>query len=399
VLAAFSNSETWNLPIVKSTITERLMRRFAAAGTRQDLSYCARLLALAPGPQHVKRLMAGFESAYAGRPLTGLPPELVEALAKYSGESITLGLRRGKTQAISGALRILDDSRADRAKQLQILQTLGEVRLPVAAPAMLRLVRESSDNALRSAALNALTGYDDPAIASAVIKACSNMSDDVLAAAQGLLVARRAWANEFVRAIEAGIIDSHGVPREIVEKLMLLGDPAINSVVTRLWGPSKPASSAELQAQIDRFAAVIRGGSGVPKPGKKVFEQQCARCHTLFSKGGKVGPDLTTFRRDDLDAMLLNIVNPSAEIREGFVSSVIASNDGRILSGVIVEQDKNVIILRDADGHDTTLDRKAIDALRPSKKSLMPEQLLDTLNAQQVRDLFAYLRSSQPLVD
>ena len=48
------------------------MRRFAAAGTRQDLSYCARLLALAPGPDHVKRLMAGFESAYAGRPLAGL---------------------------------------------------------------------------------------------------------------------------------------------------------------------------------------------------------------------------------------------------------------------------------------------------------------------------------------
>ena len=48
------------------------MRRFAAAGTRQDLSYCARLLALAPGPDHVKRLMAGFESAYAGRSLAGL---------------------------------------------------------------------------------------------------------------------------------------------------------------------------------------------------------------------------------------------------------------------------------------------------------------------------------------
>jgi len=30
--------------------------------------------------------------------------------------------------------------------------------------------------------------------------------------------------------------------------------------------------------------------------------------------------------------------------------------------------------------------------------SLMPEGLLDTFNDQQVRDLFAYLRSTQPLV-
>ncbi len=123
---------------------------------------------------------------------------------------------------------MLADSRADRTKQLQILQTLGEVRLPVAVPAMLRLACESSDNALRSAALNALTGYDDPAIAPAVIKACPSMTDDVLGAAQSLLVTRRTWANEFLAAIEAGTIDSHSVPREIVEKLLLLGDPTIN---------------------------------------------------------------------------------------------------------------------------------------------------------------------------
>ncbi len=97
--------------------------------------------------------------------------------------------------------------------------------------------------------------------------------------------------------------------------------------------------------------------------------------------------------------MLLNIVNPSAEIREGFAGSIVATTDGRILSGVIVEQDKNVVVLRDIEGHDTTLDRSVIDTMRPTEKSLMPEGLLDTLSAQQVRDLLAYLRSTQPLVD
>ena len=399
VMAAFSESELWNLPITKKTILERLMRRFAAAGTRQDLSQCARLLALAPGPGHVKSLMAGFESAYAGRSLAGLPPELVDALAKYSGDSITLGLRRGKSQAISDALRILADPNADRTKQLQILQTFGEVRLPVAVPVMLRLVCESSDNALRSAALIALTGYDDPTVPSAVIKACSSMPDDVLAAAQSMLASRRAWAHEFLKSIEASTIDAHSVPKEIVEKLALLGDPAINSTITHLWGPLKPVSTAEHHARIARFAAMIGEGSGIPKPGKQIFEQQCARCHSLFGRGGKLGPDLTTYRRDDLETMLLNIVNPSAEIREGFSGSIVASSDGRILSGVIVEQDKNVVILRDSDGHDAILDRTSIDAMRLAEKSLMPEGLLDNLPPQQVRDLFAYLRSTQPLVD
>ena len=118
---------------------------------------------------------------------------------------------------------------------------------------------------------------------------------------------------------------------------------------------------------------MIREGSGIPKPGKKIFEQQCARCHTLFGQGGKLGPDLTTYRRDDLETMLLNIVNPSAEIREGFAGSIVASTDGRILSGVIVEQDKNVVVLRDSDGHDATLDRDSIDAMRPARSRSCPK--------------------------
>jgi putative heme-binding domain-containing protein len=144
---------------------------------------------------------------------------------------------------------------------------------------------------------------------------------------------------------------------------------------------------------------VVREGSGIPKPGKKIFELQCARCHALFGQGGKVGPDLTTYKRDDLDTMLVNIVNPSAEIREGFIGSVVAMSDGRILSGVIVDQDKNVVVIRDTNGHDATLNREGIDTMRPGPSSLMPEGLLDQLTGQEVRDLFAYLRSTQPLID
>ena len=99
------------------------------------------------------------------------------------------------------------------------------------------------------------------------------------------------------------------------------------------------------------------------------------RCHTLFSKGGKVGPDLTTYRRDDLETMLLNIVNPSAEIREGFATHIVSMTDGRVLSGIVVEQDKNVVVLRGSDGKDVVLARAEIDAMRPAASSIMPEGL------------------------
>jgi putative membrane-bound dehydrogenase-like protein len=399
VLAMFEDRSVWGLPIARTTVLERLMRRFAAAGTRPDLNRCARLLAMAPGPDHVKRLMAGFEAAYAGRSLAGLPPDLAEALARNSGQSLTIGLRQGKPEALAEALHLLADERADRSKQIQLLQVLGEVRRPACIPVVIRLACESPDNALRSAALAALAGYNDPAIPAEVLKAYPNMSDDVLAAAQGLLASRRVWAGQFLGVIEARTIDPQTVPREVVEKLLLLGDARLTDRAARLFGPIQPSTSSELRAEVDRLAAVVGAGSGVPKPGKAIFERQCARCHTLFGQGGKVAPDLTTYRRDDLDGMLLNIVNPGAEIREGYATSIIATTEGRVLSGIVIEQDKNVVILRGDDGKDAAIARDEIDAIKTSPKSIMPEGLLKGLGDQDVRDLFAYLRSTQPLID
>lgn len=70
-----------------------------------------------------------------------------------------------------------------------------------------------------------------------------------------------------------------------------------------------------------------------------------------------------------------------------------------MLSGILVEQDKNVVVLRGSEGNDVVIARADIDAMRPSPASIMPEGLLKDLNDQQVRDLFAYLRSTQPLID
>ena len=73
--------------------------------------------------------------------------------------------------------------------------------------------------------------------------------------------------------------------------------------------------------------------------------------------------------------------------------------DGRVLSGIVVEQDKNVVVLRGDDGKESAVARDEIDAIKTSTKSIMPEGLLKGLGDQEVRDLFAYLRSTQPLID
>jgi putative heme-binding domain-containing protein len=106
---------------------------------------------------------------------------------------------------------------------------------------------------------------------------------------------------------------------------------------------------------------------------------------------------LTSHQRGNTSDMLKNVVNPSAEVREGFESYSVLTSDGRILQGFLFDQNASIVVLRGADGQNQVIDREEIDEMTRQSKSLMPEGLLKDFSDQQVRDLFAYLRSAQPL--
>jgi putative heme-binding domain-containing protein len=125
--------------------------------------------------------------------------------------------------------------------------------------------------------------------------------------------------------------------------------------------------------------------------------ERCGVCHKLFFKGGNLGPDLTAYQRDNLGTMLLSIVNPNAEIREGFQQVQVETTDGRSLTGFLTDRDTQVTVLRGLDGQDVVLRSSEIKSLEASGSSLMPEGLLEGLDEKALRDLFAYLRISQPI--
>ena len=95
--------------------------------------------------------------------------------------------------------------------------------------------------------------------------------------------------------------------------------------------------------------------------------------------------------------MLENIVNPSLEIREGYENFAVFTSDGRTLTGFIDDQDNRVVVMRGVDGQRTVVNRDDIEELAGISRSVMPEGILKTLNKDEIRNLFAYLRASQPL--
>src|SRR5262249_49033937 len=194
VLALFEDAAVWKLRTVQTHLLHRLMRRYAAAGTRKDLLTCARLLRLAPDTDRSKLLVRGFEEAFHGRPLGTLPRELAESLARLGGSSIALGLRQHRPEALDKALAVLADNKADLSERLQYVQIFGEVPQPRCLPVLLRMVQRSPDDTLRMAALTALQSYDDPQIATTVLQLYPQFTEDVRSVAQTLLASRKASA-------------------------------------------------------------------------------------------------------------------------------------------------------------------------------------------------------------
>jgi putative heme-binding domain-containing protein len=385
------------LPIVKQHLTERIMRRYALAGTRKDLLTCAKLLAAAPKPEHAAELMKGFELAFQGRSLTNLPNELVDVMAQVGGGSTALRIRRNDAAAIAEALKLIQDDKADKTQRLQYLQVLGEVSQPQSVPVLLGVAKQSPDRDIRTAALAALQLYNEPSIPAQVVGFYKNLQDDVAPVAATLLASRKPWAVDFLQAVDTGTVPAAAVPVSAVRKMLLHDDDRIRALVEKHWGAVQGATTDQMRQQIEHLVEVISASSGNPYKGKQLYAENCGKCHKLFELGGEVGPDLTAYKRDNLERMLLNVVNPSAEIREGFENYVVVTQDGRVVNGFLADQDNRVVVLRGVDGQNQIIPRDDIDDMHAIPRSVMPDGTLDKLADQQVRDLFAYLRSAQPV--
>ena len=393
----FADKDIWNTAIVKEHLIDRMMKRYALAGSREELIAAAELLNAAPDKASTDLLLKGFEEAYKGRSLAGLPDQLVGAIAKSGGGSTALKLRQGDAEAIKTAVTAVESGKGSATDRLQYLQIFGEIRRPEFIPVLLKIVDADKNADLVSAALTALQAFDDLRVGQSVVKSLKGISGDARLVAETLLGSRSVWAIELLEAVDRGELKPEDVSDTALRKILLHDKSRIGELVAKHWGSVAGATTEEMRSEVERLMAIVEAASGNPKKGKVLYMENCGKCHTLFTEGGKVGPDLTSFKRDNLERVMINVVNPSLEIREGFENYIIITTDGRVVNGFLADKDNQVVVLRGVDGQNLIFRRDEIEDMRAIKRSVMPEGTVKKLTKQQIRDLFAYLRASQPV--
>ena len=169
-------------------------------------------------------------------------------------------------------------------------------------------------------------------------------------------------------------------------------NPALIEALTKAGSLNAPVPLPD-PAELARLVADVNT-SGHPDRGETLFRRadlQCVKCHAIAGAGGKIGPGLESIGASaQVDYLIDSLLQPSKAVKEGYHSIVVATKDGRILTGIVLRRDEKGLVLRDADGHELAVAADQIDEEQPGP-SLMPVGLTESLTREELIDLVRFL--------
>ena len=287
------------------------------------------------------------------------------------------------------------DGDADDTMRLAALRTLidlGGADLSGVAGLRQLCLDQLKNAKLNVAAAEGLSGIDDPEVGRVLAARYRNFRAADRPALMSVLASRPSLAAAMLREVREGAIPPSAIDASTRRQLRWLNDDAVDSLTDELFGPEVTVDGdagsriAETRTRMLGGALAAADASG----GRTLFETRCNNCHRLYGRGGGVGPDLTGAQRHDLDYLLTNILAPSAVVDQNYRMSLVQTDDGRILSGLITETTDRTTTIRDAT-RTTVVENDSIVATKTTDQSPMPSGLVDDLDDDQLASLLVFL--------
>jgi putative heme-binding domain-containing protein len=341
--------------------------------------------------------------------LTSLASLPATSIARAIQMQAVLGLGDGLQRARSSIGQRMAQGDASTARLIEELldDAAGlalDTRLPVVArqgaielvkygtfarakPVMVPLLDAKEPREIQLAAARALAGFADADVTSTLLDLWRGYSPALRSEVVELLLARTERISAVFDAVESGIVPSSHISSARRVLLLTHSDSAIKSRAIALLSGDTPSPRkdviARYQPSLSLAADRLRG--------KQVFERECVACHRLEGKGFDIGPSLSTIRHRSPAEVLLHILDPNREVAPNFMQYVVATDDGRISTGIIAQESVTSITLRRGENVTEDILRDNIRELSTTEKSLMPEGLEAKVSVQEMADLLQYL--------
>ncbi len=265
------------------------------------------------------------------------------------------------------------------AEGRKAIEGLIDGSMPASAQASALAALASLDP--KAAASKAVVWLADPKHASGVEEVVSRFTTvrNGAAALTAALGSKTLPADTTKLAIRAARASGHEDPK-LIEALTRAGG------LTATSAPPTPEQVAQLVAEVAKNGDAARG--------EAIFRRTdlgCLKCHSIVGSGGQVGPSLESIGASaPVDYLVYSILEPGKAVKENYNSFVVATNDGRVISGVKVRQTGSELVLRDAEDREVSIPRNIIEEQKPGG-SLMPNGLADSMTHAELVDLVRFL--------
>jgi putative membrane-bound dehydrogenase-like protein len=281
------------------------------------------------------------------------------------------------------------DSESD-ARRVRAIDLLARAGTRGTTDLLLACLDPARPAAVQSAAARRLVDGAGPGAITAALERWDTFSratrKDLIATLVQTLPAARA----LVDGIDGGQVALAELDAAARDALVRVADPPLRTRVEKLLAQS---GTTDRRAVVDRYAPSL-DARGDPRHGALVFAQNCQTCHVRQGNGNRVGPDLSGIGSRPPQMLLADILDPNREVAPDYVAFLLATREGKVLSGILAEETSTSLRLRLAGGIDETVARVEIVELRPTGRSLMPEGIEQALGVQDVADLLSYLRQA-----
>jgi len=336
---------------------------------------------------------------------TGWPPVFARVVKsrnrKLRERALTLAVIFGDMEVRPQVRQTLADTDADTARRRWALDTLLRVKDSGLVPVLQQLI---DDPAVGERAIRGLASFDDAKTPQLILDRYQILRQSEQKAAVRTLTSRASYTKALLGAIlkkqvPSTVLDSATTRRQIQK----LKNKEIDQLMEVAWGRST-STAKDKRKLIDSYKKKLPAHERERADlshGRAVFSKTCMACHKLFGVGGNLGPDITGGGRADLDFILENIIDPSAEVSKEYMMTTVETKDGGLSAGMISEENDETITLRNAAEtkviaiKDIKKNAQGKLEITRSATSMMPEGQLLALNHKEVRDLIGYLASDR----
>lgn len=303
--------------------------------------------------------------------------------------------------AVAYLHRLLTSGGEPEERRLQALGALVAARDVDLLDEAARLLADNERTSIefRRRVLDALGRAESPAIAKLVLSAYRAMEPELQPAAIELLTGRAAWSKALLKAIADKRVPAGALNVTQVRKLLASKDAELVDLVRATWGTLRTDRNPQREEVIARMRGFLRQTKGDAHRGQQIFKKVCGQCHKMYGEGQDVGPDITVNGRSSFEQLLSNVFDPSLVIGASYQARTVVTTDGRVLTGLLAEDNDQRVVLRTQGGKLETIARGDVEQMETSKLSLMPENLEQQLKPEELADLFAFITLDKPPED